>query len=40
MRNEWLALLFLPAFLIAAFATAEDLQLAQLGYTFAFPELT
>jgi predicted secreted hydrolase len=37
MRNKWHALLFLPAFLIATFATAKDYQIAQPGYTFAFP---
>jgi predicted secreted hydrolase len=37
MRNKWLALLFLPAFLIATCATAQDYHIAQPGYTFAFP---
>jgi predicted secreted hydrolase len=37
MRNKWLALLLLPALLIAPCATAQDYQIAQPGYTFAFP---
>lgn len=37
MRNKWLALLLLPALLIAARASAQDYRTAQPGYTFAFP---
>jgi predicted secreted hydrolase len=38
MRNKWLALLLLPACLIGIRATAQDYQIAQPGYAFAFPQ--
>jgi predicted secreted hydrolase len=38
MRNKWLALLLLPALLIATCATAQDYKIAQPGYTFLFPQ--
>jgi predicted secreted hydrolase len=37
MRINWLALLLLPALLIAPGATAQDYQIAKPGYTFLFP---
>ena len=37
MRNKWLALLLLPAFLIITGAAAQDYKIAEPSYTFTFP---
>jgi predicted secreted hydrolase len=37
MKNKWLALLLLPALLVATCAKAQDYHVAQPGYRFAFP---